>query len=145
MEDKTYSIHEMKSLKKSLGKYFEERIDYEHDPTPVVRGVNLENTVQDSMQGRSPSNPYCGVSDIIAGVCRLDHYNQKGRNTPLSQNRMYNILQCMEIINTREIKKMMGVGDRQARVYVRACRVALPFLEHYFEEHGDFLEAPDFL
>lgn len=144
MLDKTYSIDDMPNLKNSMKKYSDERIKYEHDPTPVKRGKNLVNTVLYEMQGRAPSNPYCGVSDIVAGVCRLDHYTNKRRNIPLSQNRLYNILQCMEVINTREIKRMCGFDNRQAQVYLRAVGICLKHLEKYFENSPDeFLEDFD--
>ena len=141
--DKTYSIDDMPSLKNTMKKYSHERIKYFHDPTPMKRGQNITNTVVYDMQCRSPSNPYCGVSDIVAGVCRLDHYNQKHRNTPLSQNRMYNILQCMEVINTREIKKMLQCGDRQAQVYLRASRICVERLEKHFDKVDSFVDEFD--
>lgn len=143
--DKTHSIREMKNLRDNLNKYEEEPISYTHNPEAVLRGKNIENTVIDEMQGRNPSDTFCGVSDIVAGVCRLDHYGQKHRNTPLSQNRVYNILKSMEIINTREVMAMCGFGERQARYYVKACEIIIPKLEDHFEEHGDFLEVDDFL
>jgi|AntDeeMetagen681_2_1112603.scaffolds.fasta_scaffold13916_1 hypothetical protein len=132
-----YCIEEMESLRDSLGKHGVERLKYEHDSASTKRGKNIENTVLHEMQGRKPSNSFCGVSDIIAGVCRLDHYSQKGRNIPLSQNRMYNILQTMDVINTREVMEMMGVGDRYARHYVKACGIALKILEVHFKEEGN--------
>ncbi len=99
--------------------------------------MNVENTVLFEMQGRTPSDPFCGVSDVIAGVSRLDHHNQKHRNTPLSMNRMYSILQVMENITTKEVMKMLDVGMHQAQKYVRACEISIPFLERHFEEFGD--------
>jgi hypothetical protein len=140
---RTYSLEELPTLRKSLGKYQEEKIMYHHDPTPVKRGQNVYNTVIAEMQCRRPSDAFCAVNDIIAGICRLDHYNQKHRNIPLSQNRMYNILQSMEVINTREIKKMTGLSDRQSQIYLRACKIAIEHLDKHFREHGDFLEDSD--
>ncbi len=139
--DKTYSIDEMPSLKARLGKAGTDRIRYHEESsgedTVSKRGKNVENTVLFEMQGRTPSDPYCGVSDVIAGVARLDHHNQKHRNTPLSMNRMYAILQVMESITTEGVMKMLSVGERQARKYVRACEISIPFLEKHFEEFGD--------
>lgn len=140
MSSTTYSINDLPSLSKSLGKYQKEKIEYEHDPTPVKRGKNIPNTVLYQMQCRRPSDSFCEVNDIISGVCRLDNYNQKHRNIPLSQNRVYNILQCMEIINTREIKKMTGLGDRQSRVYLKAVELIINRLEKHFEGSQDFIE-----
>lgn len=137
MFNNTYSIDDMPNLKNSMKKYSSERIKYEHDPTPVKRGKNIQNTVLYEMQGRAPYNPFCEVSDIIGGVCRLDHYTTKRRNVPLSQNRMYNILQCMEVINTREIKRMCSFSDRQAQVYLRAASICITMLEKHFKEYGN--------
>ena len=145
----TYSIDDMPNLNESLGKYQHEAVKYEPLENPSKRGVKVVNTVLDNMQGRTPSDTFCEVNDIIAGVCRLDHYNQKGRNIPLSQNRMYNILKCMEVISTAEIQDMMGVGDRQARYYMKAVKTVLPILERHFEmcqDNPEFeMDVTDFL
>ncbi len=139
--DKTYSIDEMPSLKARLGKAGTDRVRYQSSgddqATLPKRGKKVENTVLYEMQGRTPSDPFCGVSDVIAGVARLDHQGQVDRNTPLSMNRMYTILQVMETITTQGVMKMMDVDKRQAQKYVRACEISIPFLEEYFEEFGD--------
>ena len=140
----TYDVGDMPSLKSSLGKHGTERVAYKHNDTKSKRGKNIENTVIDEMQGRLVSVAFCGVNDIIAGVCRLDHYNQKDRNTPLSQNRMLNILQTMNNINTREVMVMMDVSARYARYYVKASELAIRFIEEHFEEeYNDFLVVDD--
>ncbi len=139
--DNTYSIDEMPSLKARLGKSRTDRVRYQsggadQDALPK-RGKKIENTVLVEMQGRNPRDPFCGVSDVIAGVARLDHHNQKDRNIPLNMNRMYTILQVMETITTRGVMHMLNVGEHQARKHVRACEISIPFLEKHFEEFGD--------
>ena len=62
------------------------------------------------MQGKQVGDPGCWVDDIIQGVVRLDY----GNSVPLSATRLYNILQCVEMINTREVMKLMDVELRQA-------------------------------
>lgn len=133
----TYSLDDMPNLNESLGKYQHEAIKYEPLENPSKRGTKIINTVLNDMQGRTPSDTFCGANDIIAGVCRLDHYNQKDRNIPLSQNRVYNILKCMEVISTEEIQHMMGVGERQARYYMKAVKTLIPLLEKHFETCED--------
>ena len=45
------------------------------------------------------------------------------------RQRLFNIFQCMPVINTREIQRMMAIDDRQARKYMQAAKLAHPFLE----------------
>ena len=139
--DRIYNIDEMPSLKERLGKARTDRVrHYERESgkePQSKRGKNVKNTVLAEMQGRKPSDPFCGVSDVIAGVARLDHHNQGHRNIPLSMNRMYTILQVMENITTEGVMRTLSLGERQAQKYVRACEITIPFLEEYFEEVGD--------
>lgn len=139
--DRIYSIDEMPSLKERLGKAGTDRIrHYEKEggkEPQSKRGKNVKNTVLAEMQGRKPSDPFCGVSDVIAGVSRLDHHSQAHRNIPLSMNRMYAILQVMENITTEGVMSTLSLGERQARKYVRACEITIPFLEDHFGEAGD--------
>ncbi len=139
--DRIYNIDEMPSLKEKLGKAGTDRVrHYEKENGKVSqskRGKNVQNTVLLEMQGRKPSDPFCGVSDVIAGVARLDHHNQVHRNIPLSMNRMYTILQVIENITTEGVMNTLSLGERQARKYVRACEITIPFLEEHFEDVGD--------
>jgi len=126
-----------------LDKYQHETLEYQPLKSKGKRSRSITNTVIDEMQGRNPSDPFCGVSDIIAGVCRLDHYGQKQRNTPLSQNRVYNILKCMPEIYTEEIQNMTKLSQRQSQRYLKAIKIILVKLEEHFDEHGDHLAVDD--
>ncbi|MCD6005079.1 hypothetical protein K7H08_09570 [Halomonas sp. IOP_6] len=80
------------------------------------------------MRGRAVGDLGCPASDILSGIANLDHHNQKERNIPLNKISLYVIFQELGVITTKEIKELLDVGDRQARKYVKACEIALPFL-----------------
>lgn len=83
--------------------------------------TNLDNPILDQVQSRHPSG---AVDDILTGAARTEAGGQK----PLSVSRLYAILQVMPIINTRQIQLMLALDPRQARRYLAALRLALPFL-----------------
>lgn len=120
-------IDQMPTLVATLGRARMERIRYISicNTTPQPRSQNLENTVLDFMQFKQPYDVQCPVDDIIQGIARLDHQMTTGVSKPLSVTRMYNILQCMPLINTREVMAMLDVEVRQAQKYVKACKLAL--------------------
>ena len=91
----------------------------------LPRSRNLENTLIHFMQTCEIGDPACWVDDIIQGVIRLDHYAGAKQSIPLSAARIYNILQCIEMINTREIMAMMDIDLRQAQVYLKAVRLIM--------------------
>lgn len=130
---KVLEIHEMEHLSKRIGSDGMNRLNYMHNPEPVKgkNVMNVRNTVLMDMQGRRAGDPFCPADDIIKGVVRLDHYSttRADKNIPLSTKRMYAILQTMEVINTREVICLLGCGERQARRYVKACKIVMPFLE----------------
>lgn len=128
-------IDEMPLLAAQLGKAKTDRIRYYQlgaDETKQPRSTNLHNTVIEHMQGRSTNDYDNSVSDIIYGVAQSFGDEDKGRPIPLSTQRIYNILQCVRVINTREVMKALNVNQRQAQRYVRAIKFALPFIEQHF-------------
>ncbi len=143
--EQTYPIDEMPNLKRRLGRgrsaqiragYVDseegERLDKSNTsdiPKRSNREKRIENTVQDAMQERAVSDIGCPTSDVLAGIANLDHHSQKERNLPLNKISLYVILQELEVISTRNVKDLLDVGHRQAQKYVKACGVALPFLE----------------
>lgn len=120
-------IDQMPTLVARLGRARTERIRYlsRANSSRQPRSQNLENTVLNYMQSRQPHDDDCPVDDIIQGIARLDHQMTAGVSKPLSVTRMYNILQCMPLINTREVMAMLDVEVRQAQKYVKACKLAL--------------------
>lgn len=131
-------IEEMPNLSERLGKSRIERIRYagKHNAEKQRRSRNIKNTVKNQMQFCRPNALHCNVNDIITGAANFDD----DQSRPLNINRLYHILQMMEVINTREIVKMTGLEERQAQKYVRAIKFALPYLEKHFESVTDFAD-----
>lgn len=131
-----YDIEDLPTFKQRIGKAGCDRVKYADvaDPTPMYRGTNVKNTVIGDVQGMGANDSFCGVNDIIAGMVRLDHQSSSRQNIPLSKKRLYNILQMMPVINTREVQKMLRIEKRQAQKYVKACKIMMPFLEEYFSD-----------
>ncbi len=124
-----YPIDDMPNFSAHLGKARVDRIRYASlaDPTPLHRSRNIPNTLIDFMQDREIGTPGCWVDDIIQGVVRLDH----GNSIPLSASRIYNILQCVEMINTREVMKLMDVEIRQAQKYIKAVKLIMMMIQRH--------------
>lgn len=122
-----YPIDSMPTFSARLGKARADRIRYvtKANTSRLPRSRNLENTLIDFMQDREVGAPGCWVDDIVQGVVRLDHYPGSKQSIPLSAVRIYNILQCIEMINTREIMAMMDIDLRQAQVYLKAVRLIM--------------------
>lgn len=120
-------IDQLPGFTKHLGKARTDRIRYVSvaNPERAPRCTNIENTLLEPMQRWSPDNPSCPVNDILVGAARAENVGDK----PLSVSRLYNMLQCMEVINTREVMAMMNINQRQAQRYVRAIKTMYPFLQ----------------
>jgi len=135
-------IEEMQNLKARLGESGTDRIRYA-GRTNIHRqrgSTNINNTVLEQMQPLKPNTRGCKVNDFITAAAHL--YPQQSR--PLNINRLFNILQSMETINTREVIKMTNLQPRQAQKYVRAVKFALPFIERAFRT-GDLGIAHEML
>lgn len=129
-----YSIDDMHNLKASLGKAKVDRIRYHQSPadTSKMKGsTNINNTILAFMQDKVPGEPGCWVDDIVQGVARLDHQQSTLRSVPMSVQRLYNILQCIEVINTRELMKMLNVEKRQAQKYLKAVKLIITAVERH--------------
>ena len=136
-------IDQMINLQRSLGKAKVDRIRYVtlQNTKPLSRSQNIDNTILQLMQYKQPHDDQCYVDDIVQGIARLDHQMTKGASKPLSVSRLYNILQCMPLINTREVMAMLGVDTRQAQKYVKACKLAI----FHIERHNAQAELADTL
>lgn len=124
-----YPIDQMPNFSARLGKARVDRIRYagKADPSHLPRSRNIPNTLIDFMQDREIGTPGCWVDDIIQGVVRLEH----GNSLPLSAFRVYNILQCVEMINTREVMKLMDVEVRQAQKYIKAVKLIMTMINRH--------------
>lgn len=125
----THPIEEMPALCARLGKARVDRIRYNSiaDSSPLPRSRNIPNSLLQFMQGKQVGDPGCWVDDIVQGVVRLDY----GNSVPLSATRLYNILQCVEMINTREVMKLMNVELRQAQKYIKATKLAMSMIHRH--------------
>ena len=125
----TYPIEEMPALCARLGKARVDRIRYSSiaDSSPLPRSRNIPNSLLQFMQDKQVGVPGCWVDDIIQGVVRLDY----GNSVPLSATRLYNILQCVEMINTREVMKLMDIELRQAQKYIKATKLAMSMIHRH--------------
>lgn len=123
---KIFPITELPTLCKRLGKHKINRIHY-HSIASTRRQVgakNLKNTVINMMQLRQPYHQD-EIADLIVGAARNFSHGDKS----LSIEALYMIFQCIEVLNTREIIKLLRISDRQARFYMRAVKHLLPLLE----------------
>lgn len=125
----THPIEEMPALCARLGKARVDRIRYSSiaDSSPLPRSRNIHNSLLQFMQGKQVGDPGCWVDDIVQGVVRLDY----GNSLPLSASRLYNILQCVEMINTREVMKLMNIEQRQAQKYIKATKLAMTMIHRH--------------
>ena len=125
----TYPIDQMPTLSARLGKARVDRIRYAGiaDNTPMPRSRNIPNSLLQFMQDKEVGAAGCWVDDIVQGVVRLDW----GSSVPLSASRLYNILQCVEIINTREVMKLMNIELRQAQKYIKATRLVMKMVHRH--------------
>lgn len=132
--DDILPIEEMPSLAKRLGKSGVERVRYPKiaDTTPQKGATNIKNPIINEMQHYQPNTLGCPVGELIESAASFDINQER----PLNINRLYNILQCMPMINNREIVKMTGLTKGQAGKYLRSIKFILPFLEKAIEEKG---------
>lgn len=127
-------IDEMPNLTARLGKARVDRIRYVNRASTerLYKSQNIQNTLIQFMQEKEPFTPGCWVDDIVQGVARLDHHSTPGGSKPLSVTRLYNILQCVELINTREIMALMEVEQRQAQKYIKAIKLIMFHINRHF-------------
>lgn len=70
--------------------------------------------------------------DAVAGISRLDWYGERSDSAekymPLSQRSIMVILETLSFINTDAVGELLGLGDRHAQRYVKACELAIPYM-----------------
>lgn len=94
-----------------------------------------------SQKGRKPTqlvNPLIGfdelrayppwADDILQGAARANSYRPGARSIPLSTKQMVRILLHLPVIDTVSITQLLLLEERQARRYVQALRLAMPYL-----------------
>lgn len=119
-------IHRMKHLSHRLGRSKVNRIQYfpKASTRKQSRSLNIENILIHRLQNHTVGDLGCEVADILTGV---SHTFTDGKK-PLNIQFLYDILQCVELINSREVSLLLQVDTRQARKYVRAISYALPLI-----------------
>lgn len=135
-------IEQMPNLSERLGESGMDKIRYtgKHNPKRLRHSTNIANTVIQQMQFFRPNAWCCPVNDLIIGAAHLDGHQSK----PLNINRLFNILQCMEVINRREIITMTNLEPRQAQKYLRAIKFIIPHLQSHFAATTDLSQPQHF-
>jgi len=113
-----------------LGKARADRIRYHQagGKQHKAPGVNIPNTVIQRIQ--NISSAFDGpIENILHTACI-----REANRIPLNTGRLLNVLQCITLINTREVQTMMNLDKRQASEYVRAAKFAIPFIEKAFPD-----------
>lgn len=84
------------------------------------------------------------VDDVLAGVTRLDWYDQDEDQMPLSMSKMLKIFCSLDIISTETVSHLLQVGQRQARRYFKACHIAhQKLIDGYCEVGVESLTYPE--
>lgn len=68
------------------------------------------------------------LDDVLQGISRLDWYRPDERSIPLSVKSLLRILDALPVISTDNIAALLLVEERQARRYLKAVELAMPFL-----------------
>ena len=118
-------------------------------PNPKSLGrpaVSIQNCIQPEMLEvlhEGDDNWPLWVDDVVQGIARLDWY-RTGYNVPLSTK---NILRCfayLDVIDAYQISHLLGIGLRQAQVYLKACSLAHEkLLDGYCNDEVRSLHYPD--
>ena len=119
-------LHEMPNLSNRLSKSGSDRVRYVRnaDTSKQKGSTNIPNTIIQQMQYMRSNDPDSCVRRYIEAASLFDNNSEK----PLNINRIYNILQCIRTINTREVMAMTELDKRQAQKYVRAVKFVLPYI-----------------
>ena len=107
-----------------------------------------QEDVKSTSKGRKPkvvSNKYCDyfadfsnrslddldprVENVLVGVCRLNWYRKSGKQLPLSLRKLVYVLGKFDEITADKISWLLDVGERQSQRYLKACGLALEFID----------------
>lgn len=131
-------ISNMPNLSERLGKAGVDRIRAATENMPRRRSARgFSNTIFTQIQDVSINTP--GISDVLSGVARTC-----GHTRPLNALRLLVIFQCLDFIDTKHVMVATGLSDRSSRDYVKACRMALPHLQKYFQKSHPTQSLPDY-
>lgn len=68
------------------------------------------------------------LDDVLQGIARLDWYRTTAPSIPLSVKSLVRILNQLEVISTATVSELLLLEERQARRYMAAVTLALPYL-----------------
>lgn len=63
------------------------------------------------------------VDDVVSGVARLDWYRSGSRSVPLSRRDILKCFANLDRIDASTISHLLGIGERQAQRYLKACEL----------------------
>lgn len=69
------------------------------------------------------------LDDILYGVARLDWYGSREKQIPLSTLSILKCLSELDEITTESVMELLSLRQSQAKLYVKACSIALPHIE----------------
>jgi len=107
-----------------------------NDPTKKeTRGrkiKQIENTKRDlflSMQmGELSFVEASNISDVLTGVCRSFDCDENQKRSGLSPSKLKRVMTCGQF-NVNSIKEMLGIGERQARRYMKGAEMVMGLVE----------------
>lgn len=118
-------------------------------PNPLGLGrtpTSIPNCIQPEMLEvlhEGEDNWPLWVDDVIQGIARLDWY-RNGHNTPLSTKNIVRCFAYLDTIDSYQISHLLGLGIRQAQVYLKACQLAHEKLvDGYCDDRIRSLHYPD--
>ena len=119
------NINCTKSFAEHLGKARTDRIRYAQSGKNkrFPAGVNIENMAYEALKD-SELNDFPEIENILYGIVNATD----DERIPLSIQRLFNVFRCLPVINSREIQKLTGLQERTARRYMRAAKIAYPFV-----------------
>lgn len=83
------------------------------------------------------------VDDLVAGVSRLDWYGNRENQRPLSTKNIMQCFACLEEMNVSTISHLLNLGERQARVYMKACEILhQKLIDSYCDDNVRLMKYP---
>lgn len=138
-----WSIEDLPTLKHSLGKAKVDRVRQIYTP-PTTSTSNrtryLPNTCMKFMQHIRP-NAGGPVDDIIAGIARLDHGNER----PLSTTRLHGLLQGIAVFSTPLLMDTLSVDKKQAQRYLLALKLCVKHIQRHADTFPPSMDEDDFI
>lgn len=137
MKEKMFSKKEIQTLSKSISATVDEMISRnkkeEYKPKPANtkgkrRKIVLNRAINIMQEYRVGDQTGCYwplfIDDVIVGVSRLDF----GHSRQLSTGKIRFLLESFPILTADLIMYHLDIGDRFARDYLSACKIAIKYL-----------------